>query len=410
MDLEVLAALRTRDNYEKFGRFVKPSSLNQEAWAIFQSMGEWFKHNPHVNEIDWEAFGAWFVLVRHAKMDKDKLSIHKALIERLPEKEDDEAGIKSLINGLAKRDHAARIADIALRITDGDYNLSFQEISDIILEYDGFTGKVGRLDGAVGAFNLAALESVSAPGLQFRMSELDASLGDLREGDFIIFGKRPDSGGTTWLASEASYMAEQLDPGEVVLWFNNEEQGDKVRSRIVQAALGWTQEEMDNNREEALRQYEEIMGGLDRIIVVDLAEMHTSDVNRLCEKYQPKLIIFDQLWKVKGFENEGDVERQTLLANWAREKAKKYGPVIAVHQAGSDADNKKWPPYSTLYMSKTGIQGEADAIIMMGRMDNAGDERGIWAPKNKLKPKDRTKRHFKWTVYINPDIARFESP
>ena len=61
-----------------------------------------------------------------------------------------------------------------------------------------------------------------------------------------------------------------------------------------------------------------------------------------------------------------------------------------------------------LYGSQTGIQGEADLIIMLGRKDH-GYTRYISLPKNKLlTPGDKRMRNGRWTVTLKGDIARIE--
>ena len=75
---------------------------------------------------------------------------------------------------------------------------------------------------------------------------------------------------------------------------------------------------------------------------------------------------------------------------------------------GGDAEGKPYPSMDMLYGSKTGIQGEADLIIMLGRKDNSST-RYISLPKNKLQtPRNRAKRNGRWTVTLNADIARIE--
>lgn len=410
MDYDVICALRAREDYEKYARFIKRSSLSEEAYDIFSAMGDWLKHNTAASAVDWSAFSAWFVLVRHARMDKTKLQVRKELIASLKGREISN-DIQPLLEGLAKRDYAARIADHALRMTDGDYSLEFAGIEALIDSYREATEGVTSLERDVGSFDLDALESVAGPGLDWRLPELMVSCGPLRQGDLVIFGKRPDSGGTTFLASEVTYMAEQLPDDRTILWLNNEEAGNKVRRRIVQAASARTGDQMAADLSGALQEYAARMGGLDKIVVFDRARIHTKDVERLCKKYKPALIIFDQLHKVKGFDGEAEHDRQTLLFNWAREMAKEWAPVIAVHQAGIEAENTKWIGMGALYGAKTGPQGEADLIITMGRTMDGGNTRYLYMPKNKLlTPGDPTKRNGRWEVEIQPDRARFTSP
>lgn len=409
MDLEILAAMSSRDNWDKYSRFVRLTSLTEESANIFQAIGEWYNANPSIENMSWKGFAAWFALVRHAKMDKAKLELHKNILVRLENQEVEEEDIRPLLEGLTRRDYASQIADAALRIADGDAKVEFKQIETLLDEYNKVQGKTNSLEADFGDFTLNRLSVVSEPGISWRMAALNEGAGDVRKGDFIIFGKRPDSGGTTFLASEATFMAEQMDFDQKVIWFNNEEAGDKVRSRIVQAALGWSTEDMDKYLPQALEEYTSLMGGdRNKIMVLDRPRIHIRDAELVLKKYNAGLIIFDQLWKVKGFENESEVERQTLLANWAREIAKMYAPVIAVHQLGGDAEDLMYPTMEMLYGSKTGIQGEADLIITMGRKINKGNTRGIFLPKNKMRaPGDKSKRNGRWEVEIQPDIARF---
>ena len=65
-----------------------------------------------------------------------------------------------------------------------------------------------------------------------------------------------------------------------------------------------------------------------------------------------------------------------------------------------------------LYGSKTGIQGEADVILMIGCEDNGQDIRYISIPKNKLPGGPRSVpglRHGKFEVNFDHQTGRFTS-
>jgi len=73
-------------------------------------------------------------------------------------------------------------------------------------------------------------ETVLTPGLRWRLTSLNKSLGSLRPGDFGFIFARPETGKTTFIADQTAFMAGQLKPEDgPILWFNNEEQGKKVR-------------------------------------------------------------------------------------------------------------------------------------------------------------------------------------
>lgn len=413
MDLDILAALSQRAAFDSYSRFVTASSLSEEAWTIFSAMGEWLKANQ-APAIDWPAFGAWFVLVRSAKLDKGKLRVCKDLITKLTTREaSGEAG--ALIHGLARRDYAAKIGDLALRISDGEKG-EFSEIEHLLAEYARFTGQIDQLESHFSPFNVEALRTAAAPGLGWRHRALQAGAGDLRRGDLVAFVKRPNTGGTTFVASEATWMAEGLEEDDAqVLWINNEQRGELVTSRIMQACLQWKTDRMLAEPEKAHSEYLARMGREDRILVVDWTGIRGKDVERILDKMKnPKLIVLDQAWKMKGFDSkkgggEESADRQTAIANWERETAKTYAPVLGVYQADFTAEGQRWINQSQIYYSKTGIQGEADLIITMGRDFKTGDSRYVWLPKNKmLTPGDRSKMEGKWEWTLIKDEARFE--
>lgn len=184
-----------------------------------------------------------------------------------------------------------------------------------------------------------------------------------------------------------------------------------MRRRIVQAAIGWTFAEMEKDMEAALREYDKAVGFRERIMVFDRAQVYTKDVDQLCARYDIGLIIFDQLRKVHGFASEAEHERQTLLFNWARERAKATAPVLNVTQAGAEAEGVRYFGMEAVYGAKTGPQSEADFIITMGRDYSTGNKRYINIPKNKLQtPGDPKQRNGRWEIEIDGDTASWIEP
>lgn len=411
MDLMILQILKDREAYGKYARFIKQQAVGQETWNIITAVGEWFKHNAAATEVEWKHFNAWFCLVRHAKMDAAKLAVHKGIIDLLETTPPPAAvAVQPLLEGLITRDYASQVAEKALRITDGDFTVKLSEVVDLVEQRNHEVGKVDGLDKHVLLPSLAGLSKVSAPGLKWRLDCLNRSLGDLRQGDLVVVGTRPDTGKTTFLAAETTFMATQLEDDKCVLWINNEEEGNKVFRRIIQSALGRKTPALEANFPKALDDYEKMMVRMDRIVMLNKADVHVRDVESLLKKYNAGLIVFDQLWKVHGFDAEAgnEVTRQTMLFNWARELAKKQAPVITVHQADGSAEGVKWIDMSKLYGSKTGIQGEADAIITIGRLPETGDMRYLYVPKNKLAGNDPALRNGMFEIEIEKDIGRFK--
>jgi replicative DNA helicase len=250
---------------------------------------------------------------------------------------------------------------------------------------------------------------VDTPGLRWRLKFLNQSLGSLRKGDFGFLFARPETGKTTFLASEVSHMATQTE-GDI-LWFCNEEQGNKVGIRTFQAALGVDTQTLwdDIDRHQAL--YDTKIGNRIKIFYDDDAN-RASRIEQIIKEHNPALIIFDQLDKVKGFKAERKDLELAAGYQWAREISKQYAPVIGVSQASGEAEGKLWLSMDMIDGSKTGKAAEADWILGIGKdSDNTSRSRYFSICKNKLLGDKDTLpdlRHGSGQVLIRPEVARYE--
>jgi replicative DNA helicase len=251
-------------------------------------------------------------------------------------------------------------------------------------------------------------------GLRWRLETFNKSLGSLRKGDFGFFYARPETGKTTMLASEATFMAEQIaNMGDgCVLWFNNEEQGDKVKTRCFQAMYGATTHELYGDNYEHYRNHW-LENWSNRIRILEEKRITSKLVEQVCAKYNPKLIIFDQLDKIVWGESERNDLKLKAIYQWAREISAAYAPFIAVCQAGGSAEGKKYLDMNDVDSSSTAKQGEADFMFGIGKSHDEKEEsqRFISISKNKLigdEDSVEDMRHAKVPVIIQPTIARYQ--
>lgn len=252
-------------------------------------------------------------------------------------------------------------------------------------------------------------DSLSKPGLRWRLNTLNAMLGSLRPGDFGFLFARPETGKTTFLASEVTHMAGQTD--RPVLWFNNEEQGNKVMLRCYQATLGCTMTELYRDLKGNKQKYRELTKG--NIKLYDSGTIHKKQIEAMCKQFKPGLIIIDQIDKIHGFDNDREDLRLGAIYQWFRELAKTYGcAVIAVCQADGTAEGQKWLSMAHVANAKTAKQAEADWILGIGKIHEVGFDqiRYLHASKNKLigdSDSNPELRHGRMEVIIEPDIARY---
>jgi replicative DNA helicase len=311
------------------------------------------------------------------------------------------------LNEHKKRCVAGELAKVALDVEDGSAELS--DLLDKVKEFeaDDIT------EDAANTVNMDLSElydtAIATPGLRWRLDWLNKSLGSLRKGDFGFIFARPETGKTTFLASEMTHMVTQTD-GDI-LWFNNEEQGKKVAIRCYQALFGVDSETLFSNVDRYKEEYHDLIGS--RIKIYDYEDSNSyKRIESIIKEVNPALIIFDQIDKIKGFKNERyDLELKKIY-QWAREIAKSYAPVIAVSQAGGTAEGKVWLTMDDVDSSKTAKQGEADWILGIGKeQDNTSNMRFLNISKNKLiGDKDTLPdlRHGNKQCMIKPNIARYE--
>jgi len=308
-------------------------------------------------------------------------------------------------------DRRSRVTDLALRAVNySNGNGNFEDLRDYVRTvFEADTVSVEEPRFVTDDFATLYQTQVATPGLRWRLGSLNKRLGSLRRGDSgFIFG-RPEIGKTTWLASEVSYMATQATAP--LVWFNNEEQGSKVMLRCYEATLGKPLHQLIQDLETTKTKFLELTGG--RIRIFDSPSIHRSEVEKVCKELSPALIVFDQLDKIAGFEDDRDDLRLGAIYQWERTLAKTYAPCIGVCQADGTAEGIKFLNMGHVSGAKTSKQAEADWILGIGVDQRDGHQfvRAMSLCKNKLvgdEDTDPRLRHDRWECLINPEIARYE--
>jgi len=420
MDYSILhLCAQSKENLLKYRRYVKPHAVVKETTVILDGMEKYYKTFPSIKTFDWETFSSYLIADQSKRLTDDsiiklRMSLTKAK-SFVPHHAHEEV-IKTLI----ELDYLSRIMEECEKVKEGSSDLEHVHIlaTSALKDVERYIEK----DELFVSADLSGIaDRISSSGYEWRLEPLNRSLGPLRTGNFVIVAARVEVGKTTFLASEISYIAQQLPSDRPVVWVNNEEESSVVFFRIVQAALGMTSKDMIADAKTAMTAYTALMGGNKDKIRVTKDTNSIRDLETLFKEVNPGLIVFDQLDKVTGFKND-EPEHIMLgkIYKWARELARTYGPVIAASQLSATAVDLKDPPFigmDALRGSKTDKPGEADAVITLGKYKepkNPEEEmiRTINVPKNKLPgggPKQtESERHGQYLVTIDPVRARFE--
>lgn len=315
--------------------------------------------------------------------------------------------ISTLLTSIRERSWATDLAIASIAVGEG--RGSIEDISRIYERYDNLQEELTPTEFVTDDLDILYENTIAEPGLRWRLNTLNRSLGSLRRGDFGFIFARPETGKTTFLASEVTFFANQAQsPG---LWFNNEQEGSQVALRCYQGALGATLTELLSNRGRSKQDYYNVTKG--NLKIYDSAQIHRKEVEKLCEAYQPSFLVFDQIDKIKGFSEDREDLRLGSIYIWARELAKSYCPIIGVCQAGASAEGKRFLEMDDIVNSKTSKAAEADWILGIGASHDDGMEyvRHLHIIKNKLlgdEDTDPTQRHSKHDVIIDTERARYK--
>lgn len=420
-DLALLQAVQLRENYDSIVPNLELNTLDRYTRQLITDIGEYYGHTNNV-ELSIDDFNIWFFQVKHRTAKDEFRTIYGKFIERWKESEYKTTDVKVLVEEYNRINFFNRIRSLSIDALEGNLEIDRDRIVQELESFD--SQKVSEDPDEISEYEVSSdlgelvEEEEGGVELEWRNEALNISCGPVRKGNLIEIAAYVDSGKTSFLASEATYMASQLEANEYVVWINNEEAGNNVRQRLYAATLGVPYRTFKEDPVAYTREYNRILGRPNRIRLIDKPAADYKYYQRELERINPKLIIIDMLDKIHGFDNsKRDDLRLQQLYQWAREMAKIYGPVLASSQVDGTGADTEYIGMHQLAGSRVAKQGEADAIITIGRLENedAGHEnrRYLYVPKNKLRGGERSleaERRGKWISYIQPEIARFVMP
>lgn len=399
LESNVLFSLLNKENYTNYRNYLSKKDFSRESLKVLDVIDEHYRDNEGDLALD-DLVNRFFSV--HKPDD-----YYKTFFESLRTKQPAES-FKALLEAFKQRRIAQNLSATLYEVSEGQ-----RPISEAFSLLDELRNPVDetKYEFVTDDINDLLDNCLTTPGLKFRLKFLAKAIGSLRKGDFGFIVARPETGKTALLCSEVSHMALQLkDEDGPVIVFNMEDQGKKVKIRYIQATLGATIHQINQNRERAFAKYRALTKG--KLWIYDNASPSRYLVESMCEKYKPSLIVFDQLDKVGGFNSDREDLRLGQIYIWARELAKRYCPVIGVCQSDGSGEGQEFLTMANISNSKTSKAAEADWILGIGATHEFGSEhlRGLSILKNKLiqdQETNETERHGKRRVIIRPEIQRY---
>jgi replicative DNA helicase len=246
-------------------------------------------------------------------------------------------------------------------------------------------------------------------GLRWRSKALNEYFrdGGVILGDFILIAGFVGCGKSSFIASEVTKMAQQLEGDDYILWMSNEGSYKALIERMYSAALNATSQEMrgDEARQKARASYIKGMkGNLNRIRIIDIQGWNAKQIEQLIAKRTPKLAIIDLVDHIEGFDKystkENSFEKYGKLYQWCREVATKYCPVFGISQLNGEGENNMYPMMSQMRGSRVDKQAAASAVLMIGSIVGDNTTRYLSIPKSKINEVSD------WTAVVQFDASR----
>lgn len=384
-------------------------TIHKELYKLLLVIEEWYSDESHTAFLSIQDFQAVF-FNSYPALKKADMELFLSIFKQLSEIDVSEEILSSVLEAHKKRAVASELATLAWDVAEG--RREFQELSRALEQASLDIEKPTETKVEFITDNLEELYETTygTPGIPWRLKTLRRMMGSLRKGDFGFLFARPEVGKTTFLVDNGSHFARQ---GNVVLHFNNEEDGKKIKIRYYQATLGLSSRELFDNFSKNTRQFLEVTGGRIKIVPHEFSR-DKRDIERIIQETNPGIIIIDSIDKVSGFAEDRDDLMYKAIYSWARTLALQYAPIIGVCHASATGEGKKYLEMDDVAYAKTSKQAEADWILGIGKSHNPADgefTRFFSLPKNKLMGDDEMQeeyRHGQLPVRIYPEIAQYD--
>ncbi len=400
--------LLNRNTHNRYVSLVDQADLREnyrEVWYLYQCLQELHSQFPDKDEFNLAELSAYF----WARYPDSPKEVYQSLFDQLAALDIGPEAAEAVLSAISRRKTLLSLSEAAYKASQGVGSL--EDIQSLVEALDK-PELVEVPDDTFITTNLEEIvdETVAKPGIRWQLDCLNKAVGSLRQGDFGFVFARPETGKTTFIASVAGGALDQVN--QPIIWFNNEEQDNKVMLRVVQSYFGIKLDALMANVKHYNKLFNERVGSKFLLVNSSRTDITKSNVERIVEARQPALIIYDQIDKIKGFKADRDDLLLGAIYQWARELAKKYAPTIAVSQADGTGEGQKWLTMANVANAKTSKQAEADFIIGIGKTHDQDTEyvRYINISKNKLMgdaDSEPALRHGRFEVLIEPEIARY---
>ncbi len=388
----LLKAMSVRKNYDMYEALINHKRLLPNTALLLKDYKKYYKEYTDHDQVDWGCFFTEFSQKWHNK-DLDDLDIGYYRDTVIPYVQKvTESDTNSTMNALLGKQVGE---DIEHQIKKG-FNSS--EILGILEEYENKrTALVSSVDDdecySIDKVDFSVLDK--SQGIPYFLPSLQAGLGSLTKGQFVVVSADYGTGKSAFVISQAVKAFKWLHKTKSdrpILYFNSEGTEADVFGRFLSCLYS---KHIDGGFEAVFNDIENVKErfckkfNYKNFLVFQISGSGLLSIQKKIEQYKPSLVIIDI---TDVLAKEEDVMNLKKIFDGLRLMSGQYCPIIGTTQAGdqsyfdkssNEIKNRKWLSDKALYGSKTGKGGSADTIITIGKDDDNPSIRYITTPKKK---------------------------
>lgn len=388
LEAGILKLLSQMHNFRQFNEIIDHKRLIPTTAFLLKDYARYFeKYNEDIN---FEVFYNDFCLNWHKKdLDERDLTYYRDTVFPMIQ----EAPVSmNVLFTLIEREAANKLLDVI------DSGFNYDDVHKVLDEYAQTRDKyMGTKDEDIFKLSEQDLTELdSSNGLPWFLPSLQAGLDSHMPGQFVVVAADSDTGKSAFCISQAAHIFKILNErgsNRPILYATSEDTAQDLTCRFFSCLY---RDQVIDGFEGIVKKYEKVTEEYHKQyndnLFIGMSIRGASDVYKLrqkIKKYNPSLIIIDMLDKMAASDNIIDL---TKLYQEIRGIANDGYPIIGTSQSGNTSyqdkstgefKHRKWLNEKDLANSKSGKQGAAYSMIMIGKDDEVPGVRYLQTTKKK---------------------------
>lgn len=399
MERKILAAaLQSRSAFDSLqGTLEVTTDLSSEGQVIWGEIAKFYELDPKAGSADREIIGN---RIQRGTMSNKLADFLVDALKGLPSLASD-INVAQEVREMRKANVGGRIASL---LASGKHTPDVERLMD---EYRSLSsvGALAAVPEEERVFTDTKVEELCAKSFDKSglIKVLPKSLNDqldggVRPGHHILVFAPTEMGKSLFVINMTyGFLVQDLP----VLYIGNEDPAADILMRCITRCTGMRKQEVVADPLKAQKLLDRLPYKL--LTVAALAPGTFREVRQLCSKFNPKVVILDQLRNM-DVQSENRTQALERAATEARNLAKSCNVlVVSVTQAGDSASGKRILNRGDVDGSNVGIPGQADVMLGIGADASQEDQniRVLSFPKNKV-----SGNHTPITVSIDPMLSK----